>query len=160
MIFVWWPCNWGHLIRAIFGKANLPEENSFWFELYKISHDHAHHHHHKQVFMEGLPCGGHHILIHIYFLAGVIGCSSSFGVLCSWKSFHYFFPKKDGFKISFTFHSVLVLHYFIKVKLCECDIKGPKNKVRISGTDNGNGSFTRTKFPNRFLVALPLEVPC
>ena len=91
---------------AIYGKPNLPHENFFWFELFEISNHHAHHHYHKQVTIWCLPCGGHHILIHIYFIAGVIGCSSPFGVPYSWEFF--FFPSKKGsLKVSFTFHSVL-----------------------------------------------------
>lgn len=83
---------------AIYGKPNLPHENLFRFELFEISNHHAQHHYHKQVTIWCLPCGGHHIPLHICFIAGVIGCSPPFGVPCSWE-FFFFLPKKIASKL-------------------------------------------------------------
>lgn len=145
---------------AIFEQPNLPHEYSFWFKLFQISNHHTHHHHHKQVLIQCLPCGGHHILIHIYFIEKVIGYSSPVGVSCSWEFFR-FFSRKNSFKASFTFHSIL---FFCLTSLQSNSLnvtsKDLESKVRISEIGRDHGSFTGTRFPNRFLVALQLKIYC
>lgn len=132
----------------------------FGWKLFEISNHHAHRHYHKQVTIWCLPCGGHHILTPICFIAGVIGCSPPFGVPCSWE-FFFFSSKKDSLEVSFTFHSVLFFCIIsLKSNSLNVTSKNFKNKVRISGPGKDNGSFTSTKFRNRFLAALQLEIPC
>lgn len=78
-------------------------------------------------------------------------CTSSLGIF-------FFFSKKDSLKVSFNFYFIL-FSCIISLKSISLDVasKDFKTKVRIN---KDNGSFTSTKFSNRFLAALQFESPC
>lgn len=150
-IFLWWPYNCGHLwkikstTQIFFWVQVIPDLKLLLPPLSLLTTS----------YLLSSTCRASYSDSHL-FNSKNAGNSSPFGVPCSWE-FLQFFSRKNSFKASFTFHSILFF----------CIISLQSNSLNVTSKDFGNkwigkdsGSFTGTKSPNRFLVAQQLEIHC